>query len=84
MDQSAAVSMPIKFGGVAVDPQEFVRFSRYALMVISTFSGMIISLINRGSIKGGIKFVPLLFIGSQLVYFIAMKIGTSVFAGFFT
>ena len=52
-------------------------------MVISLFAGMIISLISKGSIKGGIRFVPLLFIGSQIVYAVAMKIGTSVFSGFF-
>ncbi|MBI2550223.1 hypothetical protein HYV83_03515, partial [Candidatus Woesearchaeota archaeon] len=79
----AGASLPISFGNVSVDPAKFRDFSRYALMIISVFSGMIISLISKGSIKGGIRFVPLLFIGSQLVYAVAMKIGTSVFSGFF-
>ncbi|MBI3037035.1 type II secretion system F family protein [Candidatus Woesearchaeota archaeon] len=80
----AGASLPISFGNVSVDPAKFRDFSRYALMIISVFSGMIISLISKGSIKGGIRFVPLLFIGSQLVYAVAMKIGTSVFSGFFS
>ena len=79
----ATASLPISFGNVSVDPAKFRDFSRYALMIMSVFSGMIISLISKGSIKGGIRFVPLLFIGSQLVYAVAMKIGTSVFSGFF-
>ncbi len=80
----ASAGLPISFGNVSVDPQKFSSFSRYALMIISLFAGMIISLISKGSIKGGIKFVPLLFLGSQIVYFIGMKVANSLFAGFFT
>ncbi len=81
---TVATSLPIKFGGVSFEPENFRQFSQYALMVISTFAGMIISLISRGSIKGGVKFIPFLFFSSQIVYFITMKVGSSVFAGFFT
>ncbi len=79
----ATAGMPIKFGNASVSPETFRDFSRYALMVLSIFASMIVSLINKGSIKGGIKFMPFLFIGSQAVYLVAMSIGTSVFAGFF-
>ncbi|MBI2144870.1 type II secretion system F family protein [Candidatus Woesearchaeota archaeon] len=81
--QQAGAGMPINFGSVSVEPEKFKEFSRYALMVISVFASMIISLISKGSIKGGVKFIPLMFLGSQFVYAVAMKIGTSVFAGFF-
>ncbi|MBI2142925.1 hypothetical protein HYU20_01105 [Candidatus Woesearchaeota archaeon] len=80
---SASASLPIKFGSASLPPEAFKDFSRYALMVLSVFASMIVSLISKGSIKGGIKFLPFLFIGSQVVYLVAMKIGTSVFAGFF-
>ncbi|MBI2140809.1 type II secretion system F family protein [Candidatus Woesearchaeota archaeon] len=81
--EQAGASLPISFGKVSIEPERFRDFSRYALMVISIFAGMIVSLISKGSIKGGIRFVPFLFIGSQIVYAVAMQIGTSVFAGFF-
>ena len=80
---NAAAGLPIHFGNASIAPATFRDFSRYSLMVLSVFASMIISLISKGSIKGGIKFLPLLFIGSQVVYFVAMKIGTSVFSGFF-
>lgn len=79
----AGANLPISIGNVSIDPEDFKDFSRYALMVISVFSSMIISLISKGSIKGGVRFIPLVFLGSQAVYFVAMKIGTSVFSGFF-
>lgn len=77
-------TLPISFGKVALEPEQFRNFSQYSLMVISLFAGMIVSMINRGSIRGGIKFVPFLFIGSQIVYFIAMQVGTSLFKSLFT
>ncbi len=80
---AASTGMPIKFGSASIAPETFKDFSRNALMVLSLFASMIVSLISKGSIKGGIKFLPFLFIGSQVVYFVTMKIGTSVFAGFF-
>ncbi len=80
---AASTGMPIKFGSASIAPETFRDFSRNALMVLSIFASMIVSLISKGSIKGGIKFLPFLFIGSQVVYAVAMKIGTSVFSGFF-
>ncbi|MBI2143880.1 type II secretion system F family protein [Candidatus Woesearchaeota archaeon] len=77
----AASAMPISFGNVAIDPQKFKDFSKYAIMVIALFAGMIISIITKGSIKGGIRFIPFLFLGSQIVYAIGMSVGTSIFAG---
>ena len=79
----SAVSLPLTFGKVALEPQQFRNFSQYSLVVISLFAGMIISMINKGSIRGGIKYVPFLFFSSQIVYFIAMRVGTSVFKGLF-
>ncbi len=78
-----AVNLPISFGKVALQPDQFRNFSQYALLVISLFAGMIVSMINRGSIRGGIKFVPFLLISSQVVYFIAMQVGSTVFQGLF-
>lgn len=79
----AGASLPISFGSVSVEPAKFKDFSRNALMVISIFSGMILSLISKGSIKGGVRFIPMLFLGSQITYAVAMKIASSIFSGFF-
>ncbi len=81
---TGAANLPISFGGVSIEPQRFKDFSRYALMVISIFSSMIVSFISKGSIKGGIRYIPMMFAGSQITYAVAMKVGTSVFSGFFT
>jgi pilus assembly protein TadC len=76
----ASSAVPISFGTVAIEPKQFENFSKQALMVISVFSGMIVSVISKGSIKAGIKFVPILFISSQFTYAVGMKVATGIFS----
>lgn len=61
------------------DPGDFKVFSYIAIAVISVFAAMINSIISRGDIKGGLKFIPVYFIVSVIVYAIA----TSLLSGMF-
>jgi pilus assembly protein TadC len=54
---------------ITVDKDSFKTFSFLALGVISMFSAMIISIIQRGDILGGVKYIPF-FVGiSVALYF---------------
>ena len=76
-------SLPMNFSDVSINPTDFKIFSAASLTVIAIFSSMIVSIVEKGNIKSGIKYIPLFTIGSLLFYFAFMKLLSSVFAGFF-
>lgn len=79
----AAIAMPISFANIKVDPRTFVSFSRYAIIVTAICSSMIVSMIQRGSVKGGIKYIPLFLIGSMVMFQIFMLVATRIISGMF-
>lgn len=81
--QQTAISLPISFGKVSINPDIFRQFSQYALAVISGFSGIIVSIINRGSIKGGVRLIPIYIVSSLIAYNVFMLMATSVFSRIF-
>jgi len=80
----ASAGLPIDFGNISVDPDVFRAFSINALLVISFFSALMVSIIQNGSIKAGVKYIPMLMIGSYVMYRVMMVAATSVFSGFIT
>lgn len=76
---SRAESLPFTFTQVAVDPDNFRYFSIAAISVISFFSSLIVSIVEKGSIKSGLKYIPI-FLGSSLaMYFVFMGLLSLVF-----
>ena len=74
------MTLPLTISSVSIKPDDFVVFSRYALVTISTFSSMIVSMIRKGSIKAGVMYIPI-FIGlSLLMYSIFMFLLTMIFS----
>jgi len=55
----------------AVNKEHFIYFSRFSLVVISLFSAGIIANLKKGSLKGGVKYVPVFIAISIVVYEIA-------------
>src|SRR3989338_8383747 len=74
-------SMPFSFSSVGVKTEDFKIFSVAAISVISLFSSMIVSIVEKDDIKGGIKYIPIYMLGSIAVYFILMKILGTFFGG---
>ncbi len=72
--------LPIRFAEVAINPDDFKMFSRGSLAVIAVFSSMIISVIKRGDIKGGIKYIPVFLIASLAAYEIFFRALASMFS----
>lgn len=75
-------NMPISFSeGGAVSPTQFKTFSYFAISVISLFASMIISIINKGNVKSGLKYMPVFWASSIIVYIIAQSVLAGVFSG---
>ena len=75
------INLPLTISRMSIKQADFVVFSRYALVIISAFSSMIVSMIRKGSIKAGVMYVPL-FIGlSLLMYSMFMFLLTKIFSG---
>jgi len=81
---ASGAAMPINFGNISVDPSVFQGFSINALLLISFFSALMISIIQNGSIKAGVKYIPILMIASHVMYRVMMLAAGSVFSGFIT
>lgn len=75
--QSTAV--PFKITEIALDKEDFKIFSVLALSIISICSAMIMSMIQKGDLKGGIKYIPFFLAVSILIYFLFVTVLTGVF-----
>ena len=72
---------PFVFSSVNVDPGDFRTFSMVAIFVISLFSSLIVAIVEKGDVKGGIKYIPIYVFGSIAFYFIFVKLLGAVFGG---
>jgi pilus assembly protein TadC len=60
--------------GPAIDVADFRLFSYLAISIISVFSSLIIAIIEKGEMKSGLKYIPMFWITSLFIYFIASGI----------
>jgi len=78
----ASVStIPIPFKSGVINVEEFRQFSLIAVIIVSVLSSVIVSIIEKGNIKGGIKYIPIFVAGSVFCYFMFMIILDAVFGG---
>ncbi len=71
-------------GNINVNKEDFIWFSRIALGVIAFFSSMIVSIIEKGNIQGGVKYIPIFVVSTEVMYIISLKIMTAVVTAFIT
>ena len=75
-----STAMPINLSEVSINPQDFINFSRISLGVIAVFSSMIVSLISKGDIKSGLKYIPVFIIVSLINYEIFLWLLSAMFS----
>jgi Flp pilus assembly protein TadB len=75
------LNVPIGIGESSVDIDSFRFFSIGALVVISFFSSLIVSIVEKGNIKSGLKYIPLFLIGTISLYFLFVNLLGLVFSG---
>ena len=71
---TGASSLPFNITQTSINPDDFKIFSVLAITIIALFSSMIVSIVEKGDIKGGLKYIPIYVLGSAFFYFIFMKI----------
>jgi hypothetical protein len=74
--------VPISFSGVGLKPTDFDTFSMLSLAITAVFASMIISLIQRGDIKGGLKYIPAFVSVAVFIYWILAKALGGLVGGF--
>jgi len=70
IEQSAGVSglFSFNFSGESISITDFKRFAILVLVISSFFSASIISVIRKGSVKDGLKTIPIFIVVSILLY----------------
>jgi hypothetical protein len=71
----------MSFSSGSIKPSDFKFFSIMALLIISFFSALIISLIEKGDIKGGVKYIPAFMMSSVMFYHIFLFVFGYFFGG---
>ena len=74
-------NLPLSFTKVNINPGDFKFFSIVAIFTISLFSSMIVSIVEKGDIKAGVKYIPIFMTGSIAFYFLFMKMLSLLFLG---
>jgi hypothetical protein len=69
----------MNFTGVKVETQFLMLYMISALSITSIFGGLIMGLIQEGSEKAGLKFIPILFIISITMFFLVRVFVTRIF-----
>lgn len=78
---SSTTSLGFDISEITIDKKIFDYFSQVALGIIALFASMIVSIIEKGSIKSGVKYIPMYVITSQIVYLGAAFILEYAFGG---
>jgi len=74
-------ALPFSITEVSVKPENFRNFSIAAIAIISFFSSIIVSIVEKGNIKSGLKYIPIFIISSLLLYMLFMKVLGGLFGG---
>lgn len=64
---------------ISISPNDFKNFAYIAISIISIFSSMIISIINKDSIMGGIKYIPIFLVMSLISFILFTNLLEMVF-----
>ncbi|MAG47253.1 hypothetical protein CL617_01490 [archaeon] len=70
--------------GQGITPDDFKKFALIMLVVTSLISSSLISVIRKGTIKEGFKFIPFMVAISVIIFLIGSAILSTFFSGFTT
>jgi len=66
-----------------IDPGFLNTYSMLAILITSIFGGMLIGLVQEGSERAGLKFIPIFLLISLTIYFISKSALAGIFGGGF-
>ena len=70
-------------GGMGLTTADFTIFAYVSILITSFFSAVLVATIKKGTIKAGIKYVPIFMIVSILVFKISSMLMGKLFGGLF-
>jgi len=79
--QATSGSTGMSVSAPKLDQGDFRLFSVLAISIISIFSSAIISIIEKGNVRGGVKYMPMFLITALTIYFLATAVFGSLFGG---
>ncbi len=71
----------LSFSSPSIGRDDFRIFSIAAITIISVFSSIILSIIEKGDYQSGLKYIPMFLISSVTIYLISVGIFSYVFGG---
>ncbi|MEK6983362.1 MAG: type II secretion system F family protein [Nanoarchaeota archaeon] len=74
-------NLPFVFSKVSLKSEDFKIFSIITISVISFFSSLIVSIVEKGDVKSGLKYIPIYMFGSIALYFFFVKVLGLFFSG---
>lgn len=82
LSTNAIQGLPVKVsGGDAMNISDYGTFSILCILLIAFFSAILLSIIQRGDVKGGLRYIPGFMISSVFFYFIFKLALGVVFGG---
>lgn len=81
LGQTSSTNAMITFSGNTVKVSDFKIFAYTMLGITSFMSACLIGSIRRGSIRDGLKFIPLFIIVTMIIYYVSTIVLASLFGG---
>ena len=79
----AGAGLPLTFSGVGVTKSDFRFFAIVSLIMTSLFSAMMISIIKKGDVKSGVKYIPIFITVSLTIYVLTQGLAGKLLGLFF-
>ncbi|MBI2653437.1 type II secretion system F family protein [Candidatus Woesearchaeota archaeon] len=80
---AAQTGISLTFSGTGISQSDFRVFAVVSLVTTSLFSAMMVSIIRKGNVKSGAKYIPIFITISLTLYFIAHGIAGKLLGLFF-
>ena len=72
----------LRIGKPGINPADYKIFTVLAITIISSSSALIISIIEKGDARAGVKYIPMFLLTSLFLYFLFLQLLGSLFSGF--
>lgn len=75
--------LPLSFSGGGVVKSDFKIFAIVSLTITSLFSAMMVSVIKKGNVKSGVRYIPIFIAVSLTLYFVIDNVAGKIINIFF-
>lgn len=70
VSSTAVQGLPLNLGGGTLNMSDYRTFSVLSILLIAFFSAILISVIQTGDVRGGLKYIPAFMLSSVFFYFL--------------